>query len=138
MECCKMCNEYFIKNINVIQFIDNNDNSWEGNSAETTPDSTLQSDENDTLKQNNGSKRTWMQKFSSNKTKEEWLTALKDLFIFYSTAFSVVLSILSITAMMFLVPFFIDPAWSTLKADFNENGTTCYTKTGFVREGEFF
>merc|ERR1712038_1102931 len=37
--------------------------------------------------------------------------------------------------MMFLVPFFIDPAWSTLKADFNENGTTCCTKTGFERKG---
>ena len=37
--------------------------------------------------------------------------------------------------MMFLVPFFIDPAWSTLQADFDVNGTNCYTTTGFERKG---
>ena len=37
--------------------------------------------------------------------------------------------------MMFLVPFFIDPAWSTLQADFDVNGTNCNTTTGFERKG---
>ena len=47
--------------------------------------------------------------------------------LFYTTAFFVLLAVFSIFALIFLVPFFIDPAWSTLQADFDEVGTKCTT-----------
>ena len=118
-----------------LNFIDNKNDSWEKNSGESTTNSISETHEFNTSRHKEQNKRTWMKKVIPKKSKEEWLIVIKDSLIFYSTAFSVVLSILSVTAMMFLVPFFIDPAWSTLKADFNENGTTCYTKTGFERKG---
>ena len=68
--------------------------------------------------------------------KDEWLKIFFDVLTFYTTAFFVLLAIFSLTAMIFLVPFFIDPAWSTLQADFNENGTNCYTVVGFERKGQ--
>ena len=118
-----------------LNFIDNKNDSWEKNSVESTTNSISDPHEFNIARNKEQIKKTWMKKVIPKKSKEEWLVVIKDSLIFYSTAFSVVLSILSITAMMFLVPFFIDPAWSTLKADFNENGTTCYTKTGFERKG---
>lgn len=118
-----------------MNFIDNKNDSWEKTSVESTTNSFSEPHEFNIARNNEQIKKTWMKKVIPKKSKEEWLVVIKDSLIFYSTAFSVVLSILSITAMMFLVPFFIDPAWSTLKADFNEHGTTCYTKTGFERKG---
>ena len=52
---------------------------------------------------------------------------LLDLLLFYTTSFFVLLAIFSIFALIFLVPFFIDPAWSTLRADFDPKGTFCRT-----------
>ena len=34
------------------------------------------------------------------------------------------------------VPFFIDPAWSTLQADFDERGALCTTLSGVYIEGK--
>ena len=34
------------------------------------------------------------------------------------------------------VPFFIDPAWSTLQADFDERGALCTTISGVYIEGK--
>ena len=79
-----------------------------------------------------------MEKVFLKRTKEEWRKILVDLLVFYSTAFCVVLAIVSLAALMFLVPFFIDPAWSTLQAEFNENGTECRTVTAFKRKGILF
>ncbi len=58
-----------------------------------------------------------------------------DLLLFYTTAFFVLLAIFSAFALIFLVPFFIDPAWSTLSADFDPEGTNCTTVLGVYREG---
>eukprot|EP00095_Tigriopus_kingsejongensis_P009662 snap_masked-scaffold1197_size55989-processed-gene-0.4 protein:Tk09662 transcript:snap_masked-scaffold1197_size55989-processed-gene-0.4-mRNA-1 annotation:"sodium channel auxiliary subunit -like protein" len=58
----------------------------------------------------------------------EWL-------LFYLTAFFVLLAIFSIFALIFLVPFFIDPAWSTLQADFEPRGLKCRTISGVYKEG---
>ena len=74
----------------------------------------------------------------SNHTKEEWGKILLDLLIFYTTAFFVLLSIISVAAMIFLVPFFIDPAWSTIRANFKENGTLCQTVKAHKMEGSNF
>ena len=60
---------------------------------------------------------------------------LLDLLLFYTTAFFVLLAIISLFALVFLVPFFIDPAWSTLQADFDPNGTLCTTLSGKYLEG---
>ena len=77
-----------------------------------------------------------LEKYFLSHTKEEWLRIFFDAVTFYTTAFFVLLAIFSLTAMMFLVPFFIDPAWSTLQADFNENGTNCYTVVGVEMKGK--
>ena len=74
----------------------------------------------------------------SNHTKEEWGKILLDLLIFYTTAFFVLLSIISVAAMIFLVPFFIDPAWSTIRANFKENGSLCQTVKAHKMEGSNF
>ena len=42
----------------------------------------------------------------------------------------------SVVALIFLVPFFIDPAWSTLKADFVTAGTNCTTVHGEYLKGK--
>ena len=74
----------------------------------------------------------------SKHTKEEWGKILLDLLIFYTTAFFVLLSIISVAAMIFLVPFFIDPAWSTIRANFKENGSLCQTIKAHKMEGDNF
>ena len=71
-----------------------------------------------------------------NRTKDEWCKFLLDLLLFYTTAFFVLLGIFCIAAMIFLIPFFIDPAWSTLQADFDETGTECKTVVALERKGE--
>ena len=70
-----------------------------------------------------------------NKTKDQWLELAANWFAYYTTAFFVVLTAVSVVALIFLVPFFIDPAWSTLKADFIKEGVTCTTILGQYLEG---
>lgn len=65
----------------------------------------------------------------------EWCRFILDLLLFYTTAFFVLLAIISLFALVFLVPFFIDPAWSTLQADFDPNGTKCKTVSSVYKEG---
>ena len=108
---------------------------WEKESDDSTAKDESDTENKTTIKPTQENKKSWIQKKLPKRTKDEWINVVKDSLIFYSTAFSVLLSILSITAMMFLVPFFIDPAWSTLQADFDVNGTNCYTTTGFERKG---
>jgi len=52
----------------------------------------------------------------------------KEIAIFYTTAFFVLLAILSALSFCFLIPFVIDPAWSTLSQNFIE--TNCTTISG--------
>ena len=65
----------------------------------------------------------------------QWCRFILDLILFYTTAFFVLLAIVSLFALVFLVPFFIDPAWSTLQADFDPNGTVCTTLSGKYLKG---
>ena len=66
----------------------------------------------------------------------EWCRFILDLLLFYTTAFFVLLAVFSLFALVFLVPFFIDPAWSTLQADFDPMGTQCRTISGDYLEGK--
>ena len=65
----------------------------------------------------------------------QWCRFILDIILFYTTAFFVLLAIVSLFALVFLVPFFIDPAWSTLQADFDPNGTVCTTLSGKYLKG---
>ena len=67
----------------------------------------------------------------------QWCRFILDLILFYTTAFFVLLAIVSLFALVFLVPFFIDPAWSTLQADFDSNGTKCTTISGKYLKGMY-
>ena len=69
------------------------------------------------------------------RTKDEWCKIVMDLLLFYTTAFFVLLAIFSVSAMIFLIPFFIDPSWSTIQADFDEVGTECKTVVALERRG---
>jgi len=68
------------------------------------------------------------------KTRREWCHIFKDCTLFYITFFLVLTSICSFFTTVFLVPFFVDPAWSTLRADFDPVGKECSTISGeFIR-----
>ena len=45
------------------------------------------------------------------RTRREWCRFLTEWLIFYTTFFFVLLAIFSLFSLLFLVPFFIDPAW---------------------------
>ncbi|XP_040575793.1 protein tipE [Lepeophtheirus salmonis] len=68
--------------------------------------------------------------------KKEICKAALDLLLFYTTSFFVLLAIFSLFAMIFLVPFFIDPAWATIQADFDPIPRKCVTISGLYIEGK--
>ena len=68
--------------------------------------------------------------------RRRFFRAVLDFLLFYTTSFFVLLAVFSVFALIFLVPFFIDPAWATLRADFDPEGTTCTTVSGVYKEGE--
>ena len=115
---------------------DNDDENWEEKSVESTSNDSFDKDESIHSNMNECGGVLVKSLFSVH-TKEEWFKILADGLIFYTTAFFVLLAIFSLTAMIFLVPFFIDPAWSTLQADFDENGTKCFTVVGSERKGKW-
>ena len=67
--------------------------------------------------------------------RRRFFRALLDFLLFYTTSFFVLLAVFSVFALIFLVPSFIDPAWSTIRADFDPVGTTCTTVAGVYKEG---
>ena len=69
------------------------------------------------------------------RTRREWCRFFTEWIVFYTTLFFVLLSIASFFSLVFLVPFFIDPAWSTLQADFDPEGRECKTVSGKYLEG---
>ena len=71
------------------------------------------------------------------RTRREWGKLILEYFAFYVNSFFVVLLTMSVVALIFLVPFFIDPAWSTLKADFVIGGTNCTTVHGEYLKGMY-
>lgn len=52
---------------------------------------------------------------------------LKEKLLFYITAFFVLLGIFSLFAFLFLVPFVIEPAFTTIFMKFDEIPATCVT-----------
>lgn len=48
--------------------------------------------------------------------------------LFYTTAFFILLAVFSLFAFLFLVPFVIDPAFSTIFKEFDPEPTLCYTQ----------
>lgn len=62
---------------------------------------------------------------------EGWWTTIR----FYITALAVLVAIMSSFIFLFLVPFFIDPAFSTIFAEFVETPTTCITLSSEYKEG---
>lgn len=71
------------------------------------------------------------------RTRREWCRFFTEWAMFYTTLFFVLLSIASFFSLVFLVPFFIDPAWSTLQADFDPQGRECQTVSGKYLEGTY-
>ena len=72
---------------------------------------------------------------SENNWSRSMCKVVVNFLLFYTTAFFVLLAIVSIFALIFLVPFFIDPAWSTLQADFDPEGTRCTTIAAIYLKG---
>ena len=53
---------------------------------------------------------------------------IREKALFYTTAFFILLAVFSLFAFLFLVPFVIDPAFSTIFKEFDPEPTLCYTQ----------
>lgn len=60
---------------------------------------------------------------------------LRDRALFYLTTFFILLAVFSLFVFLFLVPFLIEPAVSTLLMEFDEHPATCVTARSELREG---
>lgn len=60
---------------------------------------------------------------------------LKEKLTFYTTAFFLLLAIFSLFGFMFLVPFIIEPAYTTIKMDFDEEPAHCITASTESKRG---
>ncbi|KAK7605481.1 hypothetical protein V9T40_007339 [Parthenolecanium corni] len=60
---------------------------------------------------------------------------LKEKLIFYTTAFFLLLAIFSAFGFLFLVPFIIEPAYTTIKMDFDEEPAHCITASTHSKRG---
>ncbi|VVC34137.1 Na+ channel auxiliary subunit TipE [Cinara cedri] len=60
---------------------------------------------------------------------------LREKVLFYLTTFFILLAIVSLFVFLFLVPFLIEPAITTIFMEFDETPTTCVTAFSEVREG---
>lgn len=58
---------------------------------------------------------------------EEEVRTFKQKLLFYTTAFFILLATFSLFAFLFLVPFVIDPAFTTIFMQFDENPALCFT-----------
>ncbi|KAK6641315.1 hypothetical protein RUM44_013024 [Polyplax serrata] len=65
------------------------------------------------------------------KLKETWLQKL----LFYTTAFFILLGVFSLFAFLFLVPFVIDPAFTTIFMQFEEKPALCVTVSTVTNRG---
>lgn len=59
----------------------------------------------------------------------------KQKLLFYTTAFFILLGIFSLFGFMFLVPFIIEPAYTTIKMDFDQQPAECFTVTIETKRG---
>lgn len=60
---------------------------------------------------------------------------LREKVLFYLTTFFILLGIISLFVFLFLVPFLIEPAITTIFMEFDETPTTCVTAFSEIREG---
>lgn len=60
---------------------------------------------------------------------------LKQKLLFYTTAFFVLLGTFSLFAFLFLVPFVIEPAFTTIFMQFDETPARCFTEEAIVKAG---
>lgn len=60
---------------------------------------------------------------------------LKEKLTFYTTAFFLLVAIFSLFGFMFLVPFIIEPAYTTIKMDFDEEPAHCITASTESKRG---
>ncbi|XP_022166395.1 uncharacterized protein LOC111030956 isoform X1 [Myzus persicae] len=63
------------------------------------------------------------------------LEELRERVLFYLTTFFILLGIVSLFVFLFLVPFLIEPAITTILMEFDETPTTCVTAHSEIREG---
>lgn len=63
------------------------------------------------------------------------LEELREKVLFYLTAFFILLGIFSLFVFLFLVPFLIEPAITTIFMEFDETPITCVTAFSEMREG---
>lgn len=63
------------------------------------------------------------------------LEELRKRVLFYLTTFFILLGVVSLFVFLFLVPFLIEPAITTILMDFDETPTTCVTARSELREG---
>jgi len=60
---------------------------------------------------------------------------LKEKLLFYCTAFFVLLGTFSLFGFLFLVPFVIEPAFTTIFMDFDEQPVRCFTDEAIMKAG---
>lgn len=60
---------------------------------------------------------------------------LKQKLLFYTTAFFVLLATFSLFSFLFLVPFVIEPAFTTIFMQFDETPARCFTEESIVKAG---
>lgn len=63
------------------------------------------------------------------------LEELRERVLFYLTTFFILLGIVSLFVFLFLVPFLIEPAITTILMEFDETPATCVTAYSEIREG---
>lgn len=66
---------------------------------------------------------------------DEQEQTIKQKLLFYITAFFVLLGTFSLFSFLFLVPFVIDPAFTTIFMEFDEEAAMCVTNETIVRQG---
>ncbi|CAH1712202.1 unnamed protein product [Aphis gossypii] len=76
-----------------------------------------------------------LEKQQREEAEKKRLEELRERVLFYLTTFFILLGIVSLFVFLFLVPFLIEPAITTILMDFDETPTTCVTAYSEVREG---
>lgn len=67
--------------------------------------------------------------------RKQRLEEFREKVLFYLTTFFILLGIVSLFVFLFLVPFLIEPAITTIFMEFDETPVTCVTASSAIREG---
>uniref|UniRef100_A0A2S2NYM8 Protein tipE n=1 Tax=Schizaphis graminum TaxID=13262 RepID=A0A2S2NYM8_SCHGA len=76
-----------------------------------------------------------LEKQQREEAEKKRLEELRERVLFYLTTFFILLGIVSLFVFLFLVPFLIEPAITTILMEFDETPTTCVTAHSEIREG---